>query len=140
MQGIRVNEQFAYDPTGRQYSDGPSPLNPADYDLIWLRLPHPIHPEFIRAMDDLDRTEKTIVVNRPSGVVETGNKAYLLNWEKFTAPTYRWLNQADDIRAFAKDHPIVLKPLRGHGGAGITKVTGDEADTGGAKRCPSRRG
>ena len=132
VHGMRVDAGFDYDPTGSQFTENTTPLDLADYDLIWLRLPHPIAPAFLKAMDELDGTEKTTVVNRPSGVKETGDKAYLFNWEQFCAPM-SLVKSVGEITEFAKDHPIVLKPLRGHGGKGIVKVSGKEVSTGNDK-------
>ena len=130
VQGMEVKADFAFDPSGHQFTENTRPLDPADYDLIWLRLPHPISPGFIAAMDELDGTDGTAVVNRPSGVEETGNKAYLLNWEKFSAPMVL-VKSVAEITDFARDYSIVLKPLRGHGGHGVVKVTGNVVDAGG---------
>ncbi|NJC25781.1 ATP-grasp domain-containing protein [Neolewinella antarctica] len=130
VQGITVREQFEFDPTGRQFAEQLTMLHPKDYDLIWLRLPHPIAPALARAMNYLDQNTNTVVINRPSGMLETGDKAWLLNWEKYSAPM-ALVKSDEEVLAFTDQRKTVLKPLRAHGGKGIAKVHNGEVEVDG---------
>jgi glutathione synthase len=67
------------------------------------------------------------MINRPSGIIHTGNKSYLLNFQKFTAPI-RYIESFNEIEAMSKLFPIVLKPLEEYGGKGIIKVNGEDVE------------
>lgn len=127
VQGKRVTPDFAFDPTGRQFEQKLVPLSTTDYDLIWLRLPHPMSREFGEAMDGLDAGGEAVVVNRPSGMLETGNKAWLLNWRGYSAEMAR-VRTAEEVRAFTANRKAVLKPLQAHGGKGIALVNDDTVE------------
>ncbi len=120
VHGIEVNRQFGFDPAGRQFSEQAKLLNVTDFDLIWLRLPHPFPPGFAAKLDRYHELGIQ-VVNRPAGILETGDKAYLLNWRQFSPPM-ALVHSGGEVSTFANDHKCVLKPLRAYGGKGIVRV------------------
>ncbi|MBB4080115.1 glutathione synthase [Lewinella aquimaris] len=121
VQGFRVKSELLYRPDGAHFSGDLSPLDPADYDVVWLRLPHPVDTARYASL----HRNGTIVVNNPTGIQETGDKSFLLNFPEWTPPA-RLVHSADETREFARQFPLVLKPLRAYGGQGIVRVDGPD--------------
>lgn len=117
VQGFQVSQNISYQQEGRQFVTSLAPLDPADYDVIWLRLPHPVPQSFFDAMTDLP----ALVVNNPAGIVMTGDKSFLLSFPELTPPV-KLVHSITEIRDFAQQFPLVLKPLRAYGGKGIVRV------------------
>ena len=94
-------------------------------DFVFLRLPRPIHADFF---DHIVRFVPNInIVNRPSGIERSSNKAFLLELEKYTSPM-RLCHSWNDIAEFCEIHACVLKPLLSYGGKGIVKIKGGRVD------------
>jgi len=89
------------------------------YDIVWLRLPRPIPDGFFPFLTG--QVGEDCIINRPSGIVETGNKAFLTNFPDLTPPL-RHCTTVEDIWAFHEQFPIVLKPVESYGGRGIVKL------------------
>ena len=117
VQGFRVKKAFRYQPGGEQFTAGNTVLEVAEYDVVWLRLPHPVPQSFLDGLAGRRR----LVVNDPVGIVETGDKSFLTRFPEWTPPV-RLVHTAADVRDFARRHPLVLKPLRAYGGQGIVRV------------------
>lgn len=95
------------------------PAHLRDYDWVWLRLPRPIPDGFF---DFLAReTDEERIFNRPSGIEETSNKAFLTQFPEI-CPPMQLCQTVDDIWNFQERFPIVLKPLENYGGRGVVKV------------------
>ena len=90
-----------------------------DFDLILCRFPFPIKPGFLEYLAEC--TDEKKIINRPSGILETSNKAFLFNFTSF-CPPMQLCRSIEDILAFARIFPIVLKPLMSYGGQGVVKV------------------
>ena len=120
VRGFRVMETLSYQPEGTQFTASHTLLELADYDVVWLRLPHPVPQAFLDGL-----AGRRLVVNDPVGIVETGDKSFLTRFPEWTPPV-RLVHTADDIRDFARQHPLVLKPLRAYGGQGIVRVNGPD--------------
>lgn len=114
-----VTEHFSYDPEGRHFSNGLKPVQLEDYDAIFLRLPPPLNNEFLNFLTSHFPDRK--IINRPSGLVKTASKSFLLNFPE-VCPEMKLCRNAEDIRLFSEKFAIVLKPLRNYGGKGIVKV------------------
>ena len=128
VQGCRVKGGFVYQPEGGQFTRNNIPLDVGGYDVVWLRLPHPVPQSFLDGLvggetQDVASLPGRLVVNDPVGIVETGDKSFLTRFPEWTPPV-RLVHTADDIRDFARRHPLVLKPLRAYGGQGIVRVDG----------------
>lgn len=123
---VEVQSGFGYVASGAPFLASDTAGSPTDYDLIWLRLPPPADPAFFACLEELNGP---LVVNRPSGIVETGSKAFLLNFPELTAPS-RLITDADALLEFAKRFPLVLKPLRDYGGKGLIRIQNDTAQEG----------
>ena len=118
---LRVDEYFAFDPSGAQFSIGAEQLTFGEADVVWLRLPPPADAAFFARLTPPAPAAGPLIVNDPQGILETGSKAFLLRFPEFTAPVRR-MQSTDDVRAFAALHPIVLKPLRDYGGRGLVRI------------------
>lgn len=95
------------------------PASISDYDWIWLRLPRPIPDGFFEFLRREAGEER--IFNQPSGIKETSNKAFLVNFPEFCPPVQLCQN-AEDVWRFQEQFPIVLKPLENYGGRGVVKV------------------
>lgn len=123
---VDVQGGFSYTADGRLFSDATLAADLTDYDLIWLRLPPPADPEFFACLTGLNGPT---IVNHPAGIMETGSKAFLLNFPEWTAPS-RLINTPDDLLEFAGRFAVVLKPLRDYGGQGLVRVQDGTATEG----------
>lgn len=97
------------------------------YDLVLLRLPRPVSDEFLLWVE---RTfEGTPIINKPSGIINTSNKAYLLNFSECCAPM-KLVRSIEEVLEFSSNQAIVLKPLREYGGRGLIRIWEDKLDDG----------
>ena len=120
----RVNEHFAYDQTGSFYQQDQRIVALKDYDAIFLRLPHPIQEGFWGHLSKNFPEER--IFNQPRGIEISGNKQFLLELKEW-CPPIQLCEDSAAVLAFAKKFPIVLKPLKGYGGQGITKIDQGQA-------------
>ena len=121
---------FAYDPTGRQFTQTLLFTTLTAADVVWLRLPPPAEGPFFTALSYLAPASSPRIINDPAGVLLTGNKAFLLNFPEWTPPTLR-AQTAAELRAFAEHHPLVLKPLTEYGGRGLVRIREGRVETDG---------
>lgn len=115
---VEVQGEFGFVADGRPFLDSQRSASPEDYDLVWLRLPPPANLIFFDYLESLDGP---VIVNKPSGITETGSKEFLLNFPEWTAPS-ALITSEEGLRAFADRFPIVLKPLRDYGGNGLVRI------------------
>ncbi len=118
VRGFTVAERLAFRSDGAAFREAPGSFDPQEYDVVWLRLPHPVSDDFFTYLGTLTGP---LVVNRPEGIVQTGNKSFLRNFPDLTPPV-RLVASEEEARAFAREFPIVLKPLRAYGGHGIVRL------------------
>lgn len=123
-----VTDTFVYSAEAKDYIQGLRKVALSDYDVILLRLPPPADPDFLSFLSAHYPERK--MINRPSGMLRTSNKAYLLNFPEL-APDMQLVETAEDIRSFSRRFPIVLKPLSNYGGKGIVKIADGQVDNGG---------
>lgn len=91
-------------------------------DAILMRKDPPFDMEYIYSTYILERTEKTLVVNRPQALRDANEKAFTAAFSQCTPPTLISC-RASKIKAFHDEHEeIILKPLDGMGGAGVFRV------------------
>jgi glutathione synthase len=94
-----------------------------DVDVILMRQDPPFHMGYITAAHLLELvTDETLVVNDPAGVRSSPEKVLTLMFPDLQPPTLitRDVKRVQEFRAVHGD--IVLKPLHGHGGAGVLKI------------------
>jgi len=92
-------------------------------DVVLMRQDPPFHMGYITAAHILELiTGETLVVNDPAGVRASPEKILTLMYPDLQPPTLitRDVARVQEFRARHGD--IVLKPLHGHGGAGVLKI------------------
>jgi len=92
-------------------------------DVVLMRQDPPFHMGYITAAHLLELvTDETLVVNDPAGVRSSPEKILTLMYPDLQPPTLitRDIARVREFRAVHGD--IVLKPLHGHGGAGVLKI------------------
>ena len=117
-----VGEDFSFDAKGKAFLCTYKKAYVPTYDAVLMRLPRPVKWEFMEFLSQWDR--EVLFINHPLGIEKTSNKAYLLNFPSL-CPPMKLCYRRDDILTFAKQFPIVLKPLKEYGGKGILKVDGE---------------
>lgn len=96
----------------------------SDVDVILMRQDPPFHMGYLSAAHILELVQPdTLVVNDPAGVRSSPEKVLPLQWPELQPPTMI-TRSIPELRAFHERHSeIVLKPLHGHGGAGVVKLS-----------------
>jgi glutathione synthase len=100
-----------------------------DADVVLMRQDPPFHMGYITAAHLLELIQPdTLVVNDPGGVRSSPEKVLPLLFPQIQPPTLitRDIAAVRDFRARHGD--IVLKPLYGHGGAGVLKIGKDDGN------------
>ncbi|MFH1517827.1 MAG: glutathione synthase, partial [Pseudomonadota bacterium] len=98
-------------------------------DVILMRQDPPFDMNYITACHLLELVSgETLVVNDPEGVRSSPEKIFPLLYPELMPPT---LVSRDirDITAFRSTHKdIIVKPLYGHGGAGVFRLKPDDSN------------
>ena len=122
VHGLLADGSFTYESVRETLTTTRQELGaPRAYDVVWLRLPHPVPEKFFVSLEADAPTPPPLFVNDTGGIRETSSKEYLLRFPEWTPPT-RLVHTEEQARDFAALHPIVLKPLRAYGGQGILRV------------------
>lgn len=119
-----IKEDFAFSAKADAFQFEKRQVNINEYDAILLRMPHPIQKGFWEYLKSVFPERK--IINQPSGIQISSNKAFLLQVAEWCPPMALCHNSAE-VKAFAKKFPIVLKPLEGYGGVGIIKISEGKA-------------
>jgi glutathione synthase len=93
-------------------------------DVILMRQDPPFDMAYITATHLLELLppEGPLIVNNPAAVRNAPEKLFVLRFRELMPPTLLSLDR-DEIKAFWDKHgEIILKPLFGHGGAGIVHL------------------
>lgn len=117
----KANENFAFSPNGSIFKKGLRREFLKEYDMVWLRLPPPLAPDFLFFLKTI--FAKKLIINDPFGIYETGSKEFLMNFEEF-CPPMKICKSVEDIVDFKTRFPIVLKPFREYGGRGLVRIDG----------------
>lgn len=125
--GVEIDQNFRFTADGHCYSTGLENVKTSDFDLVFMRLPRPVSDAFLICLSEI--FNHAVIINNPKGIIETSSKEYLLSFSNL-CPPIQMCNTLNDVYAFAKAFPIVLKPLRAYGGQGILKIDGDKVDDG----------
>jgi glutathione synthase len=101
------------------------------FDVILLRQDPPFDMAYITTTHMLERVHpKTLVVNDPAHVRNAPEKIFVLGFPELMPPTLVTRDLAE-IKAFREEHgDIVMKPLYGHGGGSVFRVTKDDLNFG----------
>ncbi|MBT8492366.1 MAG: glutathione synthase [Deltaproteobacteria bacterium] len=101
------------------------------FDSVWMRKDPPLDMTYLHATWILDRArESTLVVNDPRGLRELNEHLSVLAFPDLTPPTIVTRDQSR-LREFLVEQggAIVVKPIEGHGGAGIFKIVDGDPNT-----------
>ncbi|MBA5778785.1 glutathione synthase [Stappia sp. F7233] len=103
----------------------------AEMDVILMRQDPPFDMAYVAATHMLEKIHpKTLVVNDPAHVRNAPEKLFVTNFADLMPPTLITRDKAA-IDAFRAEHgDIVMKPLFGHGGAAVFRVTRDDLNYG----------
>jgi glutathione synthase len=103
----------------------------SEFDLILLRQDPPFDLAYVTSTHLLERIHpKTLVVNDPASVRNAPEKVFVTEFPQLMPPTLVTRDLAE-IKAFrAAHHDIVFKPLYGHGGGAVFRITKDDLNFG----------
>lgn len=103
----------------------------SDMDVILMRQDPPFDMAYVAATHLLEKIHpKTLVVNDPAHVRNAPEKLFVTEFADLMPPTLITRDRAE-IDAFRAEHgDIVMKPLFGHGGAAVFRVTADDLNYG----------
>ncbi len=123
LQAHRVENDFYFSEKATQLLSQTKAVELKDYDWVWLRLPRPIPKVFFEFL--MAHFPEQRIFNRPSGIMKTSSKAFLLELAEICPPMQLIQNQ-EDLENFRQRFPIVLKPLLNYGGKGVLRIEDDE--------------
>ncbi|GGB40829.1 glutathione synthetase [Roseibium aquae] len=136
---MKGNEVFAAlepvevrDEPGNHFSLGEKQrTNMAEMDVVLMRQDPPFDLAYIAATHMLDKIHpKTLVVNDPAEVRNAPEKLFVMEFADLMPPTLITRDRAE-IDLFRAEHgDIVMKPLFGHGGAAVFRMTHDDLNYG----------
>ncbi|HWC91947.1 MAG TPA: glutathione synthase, partial [Pseudolabrys sp.] len=127
-----VAELSVRDQAGDHYTLGPPRrAELTEFDVILLRQDPPFDLAYVTSTHLLERVQpKTLVVNDPASVRNAPEKIFVTEFPELMPPTLITRDLAE-IRAFRAEHgDIVMKPLFGHGGGAVFRVTRDDLNFG----------
>ena len=103
----------------------------AEFDVVLLRQDPPFDLHYVTTTHLLERVHpKTLVVNDPASVRNAPEKMFVTEFPELMPPTLLTRDLAE-IRAFRAQHSdIVMKPLYGHGGGAVFRLTKDDLNFG----------
>jgi len=106
-------------------------VNLESFDVILLRQDPPFDMAYITTTHMLQRVHpKTLVVNDPAQVRNAPEKIFVMDFADLMPPTLITRDR-DEVKAFREEHgDIVMKPLYGHGGGSVFRLTKDDLNFG----------
>ncbi len=127
-----VEELHVRDEVGNHATLGePTRMDLSEADVILMRQDPPFDIAYITATHLLERLHpKTLVVNDPSSVRNAPEKLFVTHFPQLMPPTLITRDRAE-IEAFRREFgAVVMKPLHGHGGAAVIRLTPDDMNFG----------
>src|SRR4249920_2497909 len=103
----------------------------AEFDVVLLRQDPPFDLAYVTTTHVLERIHpKTLVINDPASVRNAPEKVFVTEFPDLMPPTLITRDLAE-IKAFRAEHgDIVMKPLYGHGGGAVFRLTSDDLNFG----------
>ena len=103
----------------------------ADFDVVLMRQDPPFDLAYITATHFLERVHpRTLVINDPAQVRNAPEKIFVTLFPQLMPPTLITRDLAE-IKAFRAEHgDIVMKPLYGHGGGAVFRITREDLNFG----------
>jgi glutathione synthase len=120
------------DKEGDHFTFGePERIDLSSFDVVLMRQDPPFDLAYISATHLLERIHpKTLVVNDPAHVRNAPEKMFVMEFPELMPPTLITRDLAE-IKSFrAEHHDIVMKPLYGHGGGAVFRLTKDDLNFG----------
>jgi glutathione synthase len=101
------------------------------FDVVLLRQDPPFDLAYISTTHLLERIQpRALVVNDPAAVRNAPEKVFVTEFPDLMPPTLVTRDLAE-IKAFRAEHgDVVMKPLYGHGGGAVFRVTRDDLNFG----------
>lgn len=103
----------------------------SEVDVVLMRQDPPFDLSYIAATHMLEKIHpQTLVVNDPAEVRNAPEKLFVTEFSDLMPPTLITRDR-DEIDLFREEHgDIVMKPLFGHGGAAVFRITSDDLNYG----------
>jgi glutathione synthase len=103
----------------------------SSFDVVLMRQDPPFDLAYISATHLLERIHpRTLVVNDPAHVRNAPEKIFVMDYPELMPPTLV-TRDLSEIKAFRLEHDdIVMKPLYGHGGGAVFRITRDDLNFG----------
>jgi glutathione synthase len=103
----------------------------SEFDVVLLRQDPPFDLHYVTTTHLLERIHpKTLVVNDPTSVRNAPEKMFVTEFPQLMPPTLI-TRDLTEIKAFRAEHgDIVMKPLYGHGGGAVFRLTRDDLNFG----------
>ena len=101
------------------------------FDVVLMRQDPPFDLAYISATHMLECVQPdTLVINHPAQVRNAPEKVFVMEFADLMPPTLLTRDLAE-IKAFRAEHrDIVMKPLYGHGGGAVFRITADDLNFG----------
>jgi glutathione synthase len=111
--------------------DEPRRVELSEFDVVLLRQDPPFDLAYVTTTHLLERVQpRTLVVNDPAHVRNAPEKFFVTEFPDLMPPTLLTRSLAE-IKAFRAEHnDIVMKPLYGHGGGAVFRITRDDLNFG----------
>ena len=111
--------------------DEPRRAELTEFDVVLLRQDPPFDLAYVTTTHLLERIHpQTLVVNDPAHVRNAPEKMFVTEFPDLMPPTLLTRDLAE-IKAFRAEHgDIVMKPLYGHGGGAVFRITRDDLNFG----------
>ncbi len=123
----RVNVQD--DPQVPFEPESEGPVLMADMDAVWIRTDPPVDRAYFYMTMLLDLLPASVkVINRPSTIRDWNEKLAALQYPQFTPATMVARHSAQIVDFVQQHGRTTLKPVDGHGGAGILFVDAEQSD------------
>src|SRR6188474_1871047 len=102
-----------------------------EFDIVLLRQDPPFDLAYVTTTHVLERIHpRTLVINDPASVRNAPEKVFVTEFPDLMPPTLITRDLAE-IKVFRAEHgDIVMKPLYGHGGGAVFRVTRDDLNFG----------
>jgi glutathione synthase len=129
---VAVERLEVRDTAGDHYSLGERQrVELSSFDVVLMRQDPPFDLAYISTTHLLERVHpQTLVVNDPAHVRNAPEKVFVTEFPDLMPPTLLARDRAE-IDAFRAEHgDIVMKPLYGHGGGAVFRLTKDDLNYG----------
>lgn len=122
---VPVTPVFQWTPIGIAFESPPLRGRLEDYDMVLLRMPRSSSEPLFEHLSKVVAPNR--IMNRPDSILETGSKAYLVNFPEL-CPPIRMVYSLAEVEDFLSQCAAVFKPLEGSGGRGIVKIQNGRVD------------